>query len=361
MLSSLSQRILQLLDRIRRRLIGERCLIWRDCRANIQRSPGGTAYVDSPRAGGRYEINSELEKELWRLDNRASARLTTWLVDQRLSGVNRPIITADVIIGAIEAQSLPIIQRADRLLRFIINSIQRTSDVRRSGSWMRRRARNSIRSSTYPMRIGPNTYAALDQSESVNFEDIRTLLEYLQSQNWVSGKFWPEYDDEGNQIGISNIFHCRATVQGIDRVENLVPNAGSRQAFIAMWFDPAMDDLYDNVIKPAIESTGYRPYCVNRELGVDKIVETVKEEISRSRFMVADVTHGSSGPRASVYYEIGYAHARNIEVIFTCSKVLEGNLPFDTSQHTHFFWEANHLDQLRDRLYQEIKFRFPLR
>ena len=47
------------------------------------------------------------------------ARLTTWLVDQRMQGVELPEITDAVVKHAIVKRTLGVHERADRLLRFI--------------------------------------------------------------------------------------------------------------------------------------------------------------------------------------------------------------------------------------------------
>ena len=94
----------------------------------------------------------------------------------------------------------------------------------------------------------------------------------------------------------------------------------SRQAFVAMWFDESMEDVYDGAIKPAIEEAGYKPYRVDMEHFSGRIDDKIIAEIRRSRFLVADFSHGSDGARGSVYYEAGFAHGLGLEVIFCCRR-----------------------------------------
>lgn len=74
-------------------------------------------------------------------------------------------------------------------------------------------------------------------------------------------------------------------------------------------------------------------------------------EIRRSRFLMADFTHGRVGVRGSVYYEAGFAHGLWLEVIFCCR---EGTEPhFDTRQYNHIMWKD--ADDLRERLLARIR------
>ena len=126
----------------------------------------------------------------------------------------------------------------------------------------------------------------------------------------------------------------------------------SEQAFVAMWFDDKMDDIYEKAIAPAIEDAGYHPYLIKNEEHNNKIDDQIIAEIRRSRFIVADFTHGDEGARGSVYYEAGFAHGLNIPVIFTCAKELEGKIHFDTRQFKHIFWEDG--EDLKKQLIHRI-------
>ena len=348
------------LTRAWRRLVKESCLLWPDFAAEIHRLPDGKLLVDSPRAGGRYAIGDGEVGELWQLDNHARARLTTWLVNERSSGVSSPVITSEKIGLALASQPLPINQRADRLLDYIEKRIKMSTaqPASRAGFLSPPTRSQSLRK--HAINIGLRSGQPQAWSESVDYQDIRRLFAYLREQGWVTGEISSRRDQDGNAINDTEAIRVTVTVAGSHRLENLNRNADSRQVFVAIWFDSSMNPFYDTVLKPAIESAGYTPYCVNRELGVDKIIDTVKEEISRSRFLIADVTHGHDGARGSVYYEIGYAHALGLEVLFTCHESLRDKLVFDISQHLHLFWNNDDERQIRDRVAREIRFRFPL-
>ena len=335
--------------------IGSRCPIWPDFEAQIERTPSGSLRVISQRAGGQYEITTEDTDLLERLDERARANLTTWIVNERLAGAPWPEITQDVISGAIATSRLTMEERADRLLRLLVNRIQRSNSSPRSRFTLQPRTRISETNSVYPTQVGPETHLALAWTESIAFDEIRTMIDYLERREWLKGEFGRIRNEYGGSTR-SAIFHCRVTVEGYRRLESLVPNADSSQAFVAMWIDNSVEAVFEKGIKPAINAAGYSAYRVDKEPGVDKIDDAVNEAIRNSRFLVADVTHGKKGHRGSVYYEIGIAHGIGIPVIFTCREdvLTKNELPFDTRQHKHISWQTGRENELIDDLRSAI-------
>ena len=96
---------------------------------------------------------------------------------------------------------------------------------------------------------------------------------------------------------------------------------------------------------------------IDRDPSVDKIDDAIIAEIRRSRFLIADFTHGEDGARGGVYYEAGYAHGLGIPVIFTCHKDKIDELHFDTRQYAHIVWDSPEelRTLLRDRILARIE------
>ena len=342
--------MLGVLRTLRNILTETRCPIWPEFKARIEPTPHGSLRVTSPRAGGGYEVTPDDADTLNLPDASARARLTTWIINERSAGVPWPKVTQNVIINAIAASPLPIEERADRLLRFIADRIHQSNISNRPRFKLQPRKRVSETNSVYPTRVGPGTHLALARTESIAFDDIRTLIEYLERCEWLQGEFGRIRDEDGRYTQ-SPIFHCRVTVEGYGHLKNLVPNADSSQAFVATWIDDSVSALFEKGIEPAINAARYDAYMVNKDPRLDKIDDAVREEIQRSRFLVADVTHGEKGPRGSVYYEIGIAHGIEIPVIFTWQDdLLNDDLTFDTRQHKHIPWRTNREHELIDDL-----------
>ena len=126
----------------------------------------------------------------------------------------------------------------------------------------------------------------------------------------------------------------------------------SSQAFVAMWFDESMDEVWEEGFRPAIRDTGYEAVRIDRKEHLNKIDDEIIAEIRRARFLVADFTQGETGPRGGVYYEAGFAHGLNIPVIFTCRKDGLEKAHFDTRQYPHIVWETP--EELRGALAKRI-------
>ena len=266
--------------------------------------------TDSPRAGGGYTIvDWKARLEIDSLTDPEKARLTTWLVDQRLQLNWQPEIT-EAVVNTIKAKRpLPVHERADRLLRFMVVQSTKIEDAMYL-YWV-----SAMANEPY--------WGAMAWTESTTFGDVQYLLEYLISMGWVS-----EYGQN----------HYRVTVDGYSHISDLGTSVDSSQAFVAMWFDPTMTDAYQRGIEPAIQEAGYKPSRIDQKEHLNKIDDEIIAEIRRSRFLVADFTQGSDGARGGVYYEAGFAHGLGLPVIFTCHKDSVETLHFDTNHYNHIIW-----------------------
>lgn len=109
---------------------------------------------------------------------------------------------------------------------------------------------------------------------------------------------------------------------------------GSNQAFVAMWFDESLNSAWGDGFKPALKSTGFDPYRVDKDSFNDKIDDHIIAEIRRSGLLVADFT----GHRGGVYFEAGFAMGLGIPVIYTCRDTDIEKAHFDTRQYNHITW-----------------------
>ncbi len=137
------------------------------------------------------------------------------------------------------------------------------------------------------------------------------------------------------------------------------------QCFAAMWFGSdedstnEMNQLFDIVIKPALEHHGLKPYRVDHDPAVDKIDETILAEIDKSDMMVVDLTHDrKTGLRGSVIFEAGYAYYKK-PVIWMCREDLVGQIPFDIRQFKQIRWNLRKLldtqQELKDVIAARIR------
>lgn len=163
-------------------------------------------------------------------------------------------------------------------------------------------------------------------------------------------------------------------------------NQESNQAFVAMWFDDSMNDVYETTIKKAIEykepgqtESKFKATKINDVDHLNDINDEIIGQIRRSRFMVCDLT----GYRGGVYFEAGFAYGLGIPVIYTCredwtrdedlkdkdgKKVKElfdkNDIPirvkkvgvhFDLAHRNRIQWSPDDLDDFRKKLEDRIK------
>jgi hypothetical protein len=139
------------------------------------------------------------------------------------------------------------------------------------------------------------------------------------------------------------------TLEGWERLEETKRSGrSSNRAFVAMWFDQAMDDLYTKAVDPAIRGARYLPLRIDRLEHVNRIDDEIIGQIKRSRFMVADFT----GQRHGVYFEAGLMMGLGRTVIWMCSKDELEKMHFDVRQFN--FIDYKSLEDARSRLYNRI-------
>ena len=137
------------------------------------------------------------------------------------------------------------------------------------------------------------------------------------------------------------------------------------QCFIAMWFGSdtesidQMNQLFELVIKPAVEKHNMFAYRIDQDASVNKIDEAILAEINRSVMMIVDLTHDrETGLRGSVIFEAGYGYQNaDKPLIWMCRKDLGDDIPFDIRQFRQIRWDVNKLIDARKSLEEAIRLR----
>ncbi|MGA2679534.1 MAG: hypothetical protein ABSF37_09580 [Sedimentisphaerales bacterium] len=157
---------------------------------------------------------------------------------------------------------------------------------------------------------------------------------------------------EGPAAGCED-YNLSLTAEGWRKIESLTkPNLGSKQTFVAMYFDESLKEIFTKGISLLEEDTGFKMYRVDQEQFNEKICDRIIADIRKSRFLIADVT----GLRHAVFFEAGYAMGLGLPVIFTCKEGTKIEGCFDTRQYNHIIWEnAEDLkSKLKDRILATI-------
>ena len=110
-----------------------------------------------------------------------------------------------------------------------------------------------------------------------------------------------------------------------------------------MSFNKKYDDIYD-ALKMAGKMVEGRTLVIERvsePYGDYIITERIEKSIKRAELIICDLSEKSP----NVYYELGYARAKNKMIIMTAKK--ETELPFDVRQYkTNFYDNPLHLQKI---------------
>jgi len=85
------------------------------------------------------------------------------------------------------------------------------------------------------------------------------------------------------------------------------------------------DSRYADVIEPAIREAGLEPYRVDNDPSSEILIQTIEEEIRKSKACIAEIT--TNNP--NVWYELGFALALRKRVVIVCSDERSERFPFD--------------------------------
>ena len=160
-------------------------------------------------------------------------------------------------------------------------------------------------------------------------------LAYIRDEILVKQKKWMQRQPRNKKDPITNVTQpCwEITPEGWDFLEQ-PDNKESVQGFIAMRFVKSLDRI-KQVILTAIGAAGFDPLIMDEHEHVNRIDDEIIVQITKSKFLVADLTYQNQG----VYFEAGFAIGLNIPVIWTCRKRDQKNVHFDTRQFNTIFWE----------------------
>ena len=134
-------------------------------------------------------------------------------------------------------------------------------------------------------------------------------------------------------------------------------------AFVIMQIgNPDLDQVYEDIFKPAIISTGLDPRRIDQDNNGNLLKNEITEYIEKAEIIVADLTN----ERPNCYLEVGYAMGlgKYKNLIFT---VKEDHYPesenfkkggpkihFDVGGYDILFWHPEKLEDLKTKLAERI-------
>ncbi|MCY4477352.1 MAG: hypothetical protein OXC70_05130 [Gammaproteobacteria bacterium] len=113
--------------------------------------------------------------------------------------------------------------------------------------------------------------------------------------------------------------------------------------------DDRFDQRFEDTFRPALVAAHLNAYRVDRDASVDVTIQAIETGISNAAICLADIT--TNNP--NVWFELGYAYAKNQPVILICSDEREGSFPFDIQHRAILRYKTKSLSDFA-RLGEEI-------
>jgi len=128
----------------------------------------------------------------------------------------------------------------------------------------------------------------------------------------------------------------------------LLETTGERYAFFICPFgNSEIDHNYEYVIKPIVRQHQFTIERVDEISHTQEITDIILSAISRSKFVIADLTDA----RPNCYYEVGYAHA--LRKPFIVLAKVETQRHFDISTYKWNYWKS--YEDLKPILEKEVE------
>jgi nucleoside 2-deoxyribosyltransferase len=118
-------------------------------------------------------------------------------------------------------------------------------------------------------------------------------------------------------------------------------------AFVLMPFDASFEDVYRFGIKEPARDLGILAERVDEQIYREGILDRIYRQIEVADIVIADM----SGRNPNVFYEVGYAHAKDKFCILLTSNA--DDIPFDLKHHRHVVYEGS-IKLLAERMHQEL-------
>lgn len=298
--------------------------------------------ISSPRAGGLFElIDTHKAMYLDTLSLIDRIRLSSQIFRDNQQCI-LPSLNEAYVQRAQNAHGMTVQSRLAQLLYVYIHlggpvslGIETHSKSAYEGSLTDEEARTPIENGHHLL--------LLSATESQNLHELAWLEDAALKYEWI----------ERYEFHIDDQYH-RITPKGLEQYNlDITQTKQSTQAFVAMWFGDGMKEVYEHGIKPGVQDAGYEAYRVDEDPSFgNEITDQIFYQIDRSKFLIADFTHGEDGARGGVYFEAGYAKGKSIPIIWCIRADSVSKMHFDTNHYPHIFWKdaADLREKLKDKI-----------
>jgi putative methionine-R-sulfoxide reductase with GAF domain len=141
---------------------------------------------------------------------------------------------------------------------------------------------------------------------------------------------------------------AKTAAAAIEAQKELYLATNAPYVFVLIPFSSSFHDVYELGIKNTVQSLGMRCAKVDEIEFNDSILAEIYKGIQSADIVVADMT----GRNPNVFYEVGYAHALQKQVILLTQDATD--IPFDLKIHNHIIYSGQ-ITLLRERLARRLK------
>lgn len=181
--------------------------------------------------------------------------------------------------------------------------------------------------------------------DTFNINEPRFLAATYSSNSQDVGYLLRILSDQGFAENVALGGECSILPSGYIQLDELRgKGSDSSSGFVAMSFQPELNEIYSDGFQIGIIEAGYEPVRMDRVEHINRIDDEIIRQINSAKFVVADFT----GHRGGVYFETGYALGIGLPVFWTCEKNEMANLHFDIRQFNCIDWGSS--KDLADRL-----------
>ena len=120
--------------------------------------------------------------------------------------------------------------------------------------------------------------------------------------------------------------------------------------FVLMPFDSSFDDVYKLGIKETIKNIDPKIVVerLDEQLFSEGMLTRIYNQIEKADLVLADMT----GKNSNVFYEVGYAHAKEKSVVLITKEA--SDIPFDLKHYRHIVY-GNAISELKKQLKENVE------
>ncbi|MEW6404495.1 MAG: response regulator [Chloroflexota bacterium] len=131
--------------------------------------------------------------------------------------------------------------------------------------------------------------------------------------------------------------YIRAVISELKRLKAKPPR---RKCFVIMPFSSTKSctegqwlDIFENMIKPAVEGSGFDYECFRASLKIGNIIRDILDNLNKADIVIADMTDQNP----NVFYELGVRHALRNATILVAQEL--HHVPFDLRHYAAILYD----------------------